>query len=360
MTAAPVARTVSAWVFAIGVVAAAVVLARTGSGVFLGVDELVAKPTGALGSLGGVLPFGYAFAAGMLAAVNPCGFALLPGYLALYLGETEPTASPAGRLARALGVAGTVSAAFVLTFGVAGLLLATVGAALGSALPFVGLAVGLGLVAAGGYVLSGGKVYSSIGDPGGGTARWPRQCSRLPRIRRVRDRICRRLTGLRAANLPHGGGPGHGHPRPEPERRPVRPVRPRHGARSHRPDGRHRAVQGRHAGRCPRRRGEAAGGCLRRAVGADRSLCRRVLACARLLMGHPGGQLVHLANLEVAALSEDARGAARDVLCTQVALLAHEGEGPTIEYKSVLRTETTHKEKFAPLSPSPLDPPRRS
>jgi cytochrome c-type biogenesis protein len=164
MTAGPVARTVSAWVLAIAVVAAAVVLARTGSGVFLGVDELVAKPTGALGSLGGVLPFGYAFAAGMLAAVNPCGFALLPGYLGLYLGETEPTDSPAGRLARALGVAGTVSAAFVLTFGVAGLLLATVGAVLRSALPFVGLAVGLGLVAAGGYVLSGGKVYSSIGD----------------------------------------------------------------------------------------------------------------------------------------------------------------------------------------------------
>jgi hypothetical protein len=35
--------------------------------------------------------------------------------------------------------------------------------------------------------------------PGGGTARWPRQCPRLPRIRRVRDRICRRLTRLHAA-----------------------------------------------------------------------------------------------------------------------------------------------------------------
>lgn len=34
-------------------------------------------------------------------------------------------------------------------------------------------------------------------------------------------------------------------------------------------------------------------------------------------------------------------------LSTQVALLAQQGEGPTIEYKSVLPTERSHKEKFA-------------
>jgi cytochrome c-type biogenesis protein len=166
VTAAPVARAVSAWAFAIAAVAGGVVLAKTGSGVgvFLGVDELVARPAGALDSLGGALPLGYAFAAGMLAAVNPCGFALLPGYLGLYLGESVDAASPARRLGRALGVAGTVSAAFVLTFGAAGLLLTTAGAALGAALPLVGLAVGLGLAAAGAYLLSGGTLASSIGD----------------------------------------------------------------------------------------------------------------------------------------------------------------------------------------------------
>jgi len=286
MTAGPVARTVSAWVLAIAVVAAAVVLARTGSGVFLGVDELVAKPTGALGSLGGVLPFGYAFAAGMLAAVNPCGFALLPGYLGLYLGETEPTDSPAGRLARALGVAGTVSAAFVLTFGVAGLLLATVGAALRSALPFVGLAVGLGLVAAGGYVLSGGKVYSSIGDraaaqlAGPASARGYRGYVAYGIAYAAASLGCTlpiflTVVGLATATRDPGRsvvqfalyGLGMG-----------LVVTALTVAT---------AVQGCYAGRRSRRRGEAAGGCLRRAVGADRSLCRRVLACARLLMLSP-------------------------------------------------------------------------
>src|SRR5215472_5706521 len=104
VTAAPAVRTVSAWAFAFLAVAGAVALARTasGTGVFLGVDEVIARPAGALDALGGVLPLGYAFAAGMLAAVNPCGFALLPGYLGLYLGEREAVASRAGRLGRAL------------------------------------------------------------------------------------------------------------------------------------------------------------------------------------------------------------------------------------------------------------------
>ena len=165
MTAAP-GRTASAWAFATLAIAAAVVLARTGSGagLFLGVDELLARPAGALDAVGGVLPLGYAFAAGMLAAVNPCGVALLPGYLGLYLGERQATASRARRLGRALGVAGTITATFVLTFGAAGLLLAAAGAALGSALSLVGLAVGLGLAAAGAHLLSGGRVHSSAGD----------------------------------------------------------------------------------------------------------------------------------------------------------------------------------------------------
>ena len=42
-----------------------------------------------LGQVAGVLPFGYAFGAGMVSAVNPCGFAMLPVYLTLYLGAKE-------------------------------------------------------------------------------------------------------------------------------------------------------------------------------------------------------------------------------------------------------------------------------
>jgi cytochrome c-type biogenesis protein len=164
--AAPVARAVSAWAFAVVAVAAAVLLVRTANatGAFLRVDELAARPAAALGFAGGALPFGYAFAAGMLAALNPCGFALLPGYLGLYLGANEAAASPAARLRRALAVAAAMSAAFVLTFGAAGVVLTAAGAALGRALPFLGLVVGVALAGTGAYLLSGGKVSSSIGD----------------------------------------------------------------------------------------------------------------------------------------------------------------------------------------------------
>lgn len=165
-TRRPSLRTVAAWAFAIGVVAAAILIVRIagGAGAFLGVDQLVAGPAAALASVSGILPLGYAFAAGMLAAVNPCGFALLPAYLGLYLGSDDGSASPVGRLTRAVGVSATMSGTFVLAFGAAGLLLAAIGSAFGSALPAVGLLVGLGLAGAGAYLLSGGTVYSSLAD----------------------------------------------------------------------------------------------------------------------------------------------------------------------------------------------------
>lgn len=166
MTGASLTRRISAWVFAAVAVVTGVILARSasGAGVFLGVDQLVARPTTGVDAASSILPLGYAFAAGMLAAVNPCGFALLPGYLGLYLGAFEPTASAVARLGRALAVAGAMTGAFVLTFGLVGVLLATAGVALGPALPLAGLLVGLGLAATGAYLLSGKKVYSSAGD----------------------------------------------------------------------------------------------------------------------------------------------------------------------------------------------------
>src|SRR5207253_5133298 len=38
-----------------------------------------------LSGVGASLPFGYAFAAGMVTAVNPCGFVLVPAYLGRHL-----------------------------------------------------------------------------------------------------------------------------------------------------------------------------------------------------------------------------------------------------------------------------------
>ncbi len=40
-------------------------------------------------NLASLLPFGYAFGAGMVTTVSPCGIAMLPAYVSLYLGEKE-------------------------------------------------------------------------------------------------------------------------------------------------------------------------------------------------------------------------------------------------------------------------------
>ena len=135
-----------------------------------GVNGFVEKLSGGSGSfLGGVglfLPLGFAFAAGMVSAVNPCGFAMLPAYLGLYLGsgdQNRPDNNTLRQVAQALLVGLSVTAGFVVLFGVAGILLS-----LGTrtlvvgVLPFVGLAIGVVLTALGAWLMSGGKLYTGF------------------------------------------------------------------------------------------------------------------------------------------------------------------------------------------------------
>ena len=87
-------------------------------------SELQALLTGWLTELSSVLPFGFAFGAGMVAAVNPCGFAMLPAYLSLCLGNQDAgfeKRSSLRRPLRALLIGGAVSSGFVLLFGLAGI-----------------------------------------------------------------------------------------------------------------------------------------------------------------------------------------------------------------------------------------------
>jgi len=63
----------------------------------------------------------YAFTLGLVAAVNPCGFPLLPAYLSLFVGEE--TTSRSRRTLRGLVAGASVSAGFVVVFGVLGILI---------------------------------------------------------------------------------------------------------------------------------------------------------------------------------------------------------------------------------------------
>ncbi len=129
-----------------------------------------------LTSLGALLPFGFAFGAGIVAAVNPCGFAMLPAYLSLYLGSQEEgfeKRPAAGRAFRAVLIGGVVSLGFILLFGLAGVVVASGGNALLGAMPWVGTVIGVALVLMGLWVLAGRTFYTGaferlaarVGDP---------------------------------------------------------------------------------------------------------------------------------------------------------------------------------------------------
>jgi cytochrome c-type biogenesis protein len=92
-----------------------------------------------------------AFSTGMVATVNPCGFAMLPAYLSYFLGLDDTSDSPRAGVLRALAVGLSVSAGFLLVFFLLGVPFAAVRQAswFQPNLPWVTVAVGLGLVVLG-------------------------------------------------------------------------------------------------------------------------------------------------------------------------------------------------------------------
>lgn len=101
----------------------------------------------------------YAFSAGMVATVNPCGFAMLPAYISFYLATEDSRSQNNFRsLLRALYVGGAVAAGFVLLFAVAGGIISLGAYFLVTAMPWIGLLVGVGLVLLGLWILVGHHV----------------------------------------------------------------------------------------------------------------------------------------------------------------------------------------------------------
>ena len=115
------------------------------------------------GIIGGTALF--AFAAGMASAVNPCGFAMLPAYLGLYLGSNlneEERPGPVASILRGLVVGGSVSAGFILLFGIVGGAVGLSASFISDLLPWLGLIIGAALVGAGAWMVAGGKLYTGI------------------------------------------------------------------------------------------------------------------------------------------------------------------------------------------------------
>ncbi len=94
-------------------------------------------------------PLALAFASGMVATVNPCGFAMLPAYLAYFLGLEGQDRDVQASVSRSLGVGLTVSAGFLLVFGLAGLAIYHLQASIYEWVPWATIAIGLLLVVLG-------------------------------------------------------------------------------------------------------------------------------------------------------------------------------------------------------------------
>lgn len=109
-----------------------------------------------IAGIAGALPFGWAFAAGMVASVNPCGFFMLPAYLSYHLflpGDDARRAAGLVRALRALLLGATATAGFVVVMGAAGALIGATGQRLVPAFPYAGAAVGVGLLGLGVWLL---------------------------------------------------------------------------------------------------------------------------------------------------------------------------------------------------------------
>lgn len=111
------------------------------------------------------LNLAFAFTAGVFATVNPCGWAMLPAFVSYYLGSREEGFEQrplSRRLGEGLLLGLLVTAGFLLIFGVAGFVISAGLRAIVFYMPFAALAVGLGLVALGLWLLAGNALPLSL------------------------------------------------------------------------------------------------------------------------------------------------------------------------------------------------------
>ena len=103
------------------------------------------------------VPLIFAFSAGLAAAFNPCGAAMFPAYVGYQLGTAEANANPVKSGLDGLLMGLSATAGFIVVFGAVGLVLAAGGALVGKLLPFVGLGVGIVIMAIGIWLLVTGR-----------------------------------------------------------------------------------------------------------------------------------------------------------------------------------------------------------
>lgn len=115
-------------------------------------------------SLARFLPFGYAFAAGMVTTLSPCGIAMLPAYISLYLGaeENPQTITPWRIGVRASWLNLMVTTGFITLFVTIGASISLGGEFVIKIVPWVTVLIGVSLFLLGVRLLTGGNLYFTI------------------------------------------------------------------------------------------------------------------------------------------------------------------------------------------------------
>lgn len=119
-----------------------------------------------------VLPFGYAFAAGMVASFNPCGFLMLPSFVGYQIGiEAESGDLTARQLGLGALIGATITLGFLTLFTAIGLVVVGGGHALIATFPWAGLVIGVALGVMGLWLLVTGRALgltwaSRVSSPG--------------------------------------------------------------------------------------------------------------------------------------------------------------------------------------------------
>ena len=110
----------------------------------------------AVANVAGLLPVGFAFAAGMVASVNPCGFFMLPAYISYHLGTEEEgfyQQSVARRLLKGLLLGAVTTGGFLVVFALVGGAISASGQWLVRVFPYAGLAIGAVMIGVGLWLL---------------------------------------------------------------------------------------------------------------------------------------------------------------------------------------------------------------
>ena len=91
-------------------------------------------------------PLALAFGAGLVATVNPCGFAMLPAYLSYFIGlGDEGEQARSATLRRALLIGTTMASAFLVVFGITGILITAGFRAVIDWIPWIALLIGVAM-----------------------------------------------------------------------------------------------------------------------------------------------------------------------------------------------------------------------